>query len=560
MNSTSQYSPANNVLCGNRLGRYRLITELGRGGMGTVFLAVASEGIQDVRKPVVIKLINEDLLADPEFVKLFAREAKIAAELSHPNVVVTHTVGQEAGRYYIVMEYLEGVTLRDVLACSEDWPLQDRLPLLGAMCLALTGLGYVHEFQDYRGEHLGLVHRDIKPDNIFLTTNGQVKLLDFGVAKARAGEFEATLGMPIRGTLQYMAPEGVTPGAAIDHRWDVFSAGVILAEIATGHRYWGRLGHTQILSRLAAGELPPLQADSGEEVPPPLARIIERALAPDPAQRFESAHHLRRVIQPFLSKQGYRVDASALARIVSHLYEPIRGGREATLRACLGELDRTHTPASVASESQSEATFAADSGTEPGQSSRPQVEATLPANSGPARRHWSAYAAILLALLLVPLSWTVVRGCTADNVDEAARTRAVAARAGHAEPVTPPATPAPTNVAPQSLPTEVSATVNEATVGEAGGGATVGGALLGEVTLSVPAAPVTPPAPTAESPDGTSTVQESAGAMPPKRKTSGRKRAKEPPPGGTGSNAASTAASAAKPAAASEIEPSPYTR
>jgi serine/threonine-protein kinase len=496
----------------NRLGKYRLIAELGRGGMATVFLAVASEGIQDVRKLVVIKLINEQLLQDPEFVKLFAREAKIAAELAHPNVVVTHTVGQESGRYYIVMEYLEGVTLRDVMARSGEWPLQDRLPLLGAMCLALTGLGYVHE--------------------------GQVKLLDFGVAKANGGEFEATLGMPIRGTLQYMAPEGVKPGAVVDHRADVFSAGVILAEIATGQRYWAGQVHTQIITRLAADDLPPVVTDGGEQIPPALARIIERALHPDPEQRFDTVHDLRRAIQPFLSKQGYRVDASALARIVGHLYEPTRGRREAAIRACLDELDAAGGVVRTAAESQGDATLSVASETDPGSAPVLEVGSAEAPSSPPAPRRWGAYAAVFLALLLVPLSWTFVKGCGADVVvDDSPRPIAAAQSEVNTRPEVParaePETPAPT--ASEAPPIEVAPVVPEpATRSDA-------------TTADVP----TP----ASSPATAAGVAKS-----PKSKPKNRKPAKDPSSSDTSSTVAPAPESPAKPATKSAIEPSPYTR
>jgi serine/threonine protein kinase len=326
-----------------RFGKYQLLAELGRGGMATVYLAVAHSGIQDVRRPVVVKLLDDALRSDAEFVKMFARESKIAIELSHPNIVLTHTVGQEQGRYYIAMEYLEGVTLREIMKYCGEWPLQDRLPLFGAMCLMLTGLAYVHDFQDHRGEHLGLVHRDIKPDNIFITTSGQVKLLDFGVAKAATIGFEATLGTAVRGTVQYLPPEAAKADEVVDARSDLFSAAVVLAELATGRRYWDGVPYPQILARLADDDLPSLVTAGSEDVPPQLARLLERALHPEPAARFQTASELRRAVQSVLARQGYRVNSDDLARIVTHLYEPIRGAREELVRVGLEELDRTRS-------------------------------------------------------------------------------------------------------------------------------------------------------------------------------------------------------------------------
>jgi eukaryotic-like serine/threonine-protein kinase len=308
--------------------------------MATVYLAVARAGVKNVRKLVVLKLLNENLTANDDAIAMFLREARLAAELSHPNVVSTYTVGQEEGRYYILMEYLEGVSLRRLMRHADEWSLSDRFPLLGALCLALSGLKYVHDFHDYQGNNLNLVHRDVKPDNIFLTTAGQVKLLDFGVAKIRSADYDGTLGGEvIKGTVQYLAPEAVRAAGDVDQRSDIFSAGVVLTELSTGARFWGDETYPAILTRLSRDELPPVRSADGEELPPALRRICESALQPDREKRIQTAFELRKSIQGFLVKQGYVLDTSDLAALVQEVYAPIQVERADAIRE---EIGRAH--------------------------------------------------------------------------------------------------------------------------------------------------------------------------------------------------------------------------
>ncbi len=535
-----------------RFGKYQLLTELGRGGMATVYLAVSHAGIQEVRRPVVVKLLDDNLRTDAEFVKMFARESKIAIELSHPNVVLTHTVGQEAGRYYIAMEYLEGVTLREIMSRASEWPLQDRLPLFGAMCLLLTGLGYVHEFQDHRGEHLGLVHRDIKPDNIFITTTGQVKLLDFGVAKAALAGFEATLGVAVRGTVQYLPPESVKGDETVDHRWDLFSAGIILAELATGRRYWDGVPYPQILTRLAADELPNLVPAHDEEVPPPFARLLERALHPEPAARFQSALELRRALQSVLARQGHRINSSDLARIVSHLYEPIRKQREELIRSGLEDIERDRVPAGTWSVGDTDTS--GQHVPTPPTTHRP--EATSPAvgsddapspTPAAARPRWHVPAALVAIALLVVIAWRLQPQSDAE---------VSSARAELARVESSPREPTPREPAAARAPASAPA-VQEAAPPSA-----------------VPPVEPTPPAPTPEepapaTPPATSSPEPASVAREPMPSTSRGKsrRSKKQKDASTAAASAATSEDAksdppSKPPAGKklELEPSPYTR
>lgn len=321
-----------------RLGKYDLVARLGQGGMAGVYLAVERGGVQDFRKLVVLKVLHESLRENENFVEMFMREAKIAADLAHPNVVHTYTVGENDGHYYLVMEYLDGVSLSAVLKKVRAWPLEKRLPLLGALCLALSGLHYVHEFHDAEGNHLGLVHRDFKPANIFITFDGQVKVLDFGVAKMTAPEVEETAGQAIKGTVQYISPEALDPRVKVDRRTDLFSAGLVAWEIAVGERLWGDRDHLQILRCLASGELP-IMDDVVADLPDALFAMCHQAMSHLPTGRQSTALEFKRQIQAFLVRQGFRIDTEELGALVSGLFGPLHERRKATIREQLRILE-----------------------------------------------------------------------------------------------------------------------------------------------------------------------------------------------------------------------------
>lgn len=302
-----------------RLGKYDIIARLGQGGMAGVFLAVARGAVEDVRKLVVLKVLHEGLRHQDEYIQMFKREAKIAVDLAHPNVVNTYTVGQEDGQYCIVMEYLDGVPLSALLKTASGWSLEQRLPLLGALCLILSGLHYVHGVRDIDGNELQLVHRDLKPANILIGFDGQAKLLDFGVAKMTAPEAEQTQGLSIKGTMQYVAPEGLDPKLPIDKRYDVFAAGLVLWEIATGRRFWADHDHMQILRGLGDNHMSRI-LDEDKSVPAVLKQAIRRALAPSPDDRQATALELKRDIQSYLVSVGFRIDTDQLAGIVTDAF------------------------------------------------------------------------------------------------------------------------------------------------------------------------------------------------------------------------------------------------
>ena len=211
---------------------YTLVAKLGQGGMAEVYLALAP-GPQGFQKLVVVKRLHMNMEDEPMLVAMFLDEARIAARLAHPNVVQTNDVGEHEGSHFIAMEYLEGQPFDRILKHAvRDG---ERLPMrLAARIIAdaLDGLHYAHEACDYDGTPLGVVHRDVSPHNLFVTYDGVVKLLDFGIAKATTQVVETRTGL-VKGKFAYMAPEQARSAPA-DRRADVFAMGVVLWESIAG--------------------------------------------------------------------------------------------------------------------------------------------------------------------------------------------------------------------------------------------------------------------------------------------------------------------------------------
>lgn len=296
----------------NHLGRYELVAPLGQGGMGTIYLAVTT-GPADFRKLLVVKELRQDLSANHRFVEMFLDEAKLAARLNHPNVVQTIEAGQEGERYFLSMEFLDGQPY------SAIWQnAQLALPLrLKILTDALAGLHYAHTLTEYDGTSLQIVHRDVSPQNIFVTYDGQVKVVDFGIAKAAvSGQFSAP-GV-FKGKFGYAAPEQVR-GTAVDARTDVFAMGVILWETLTMRRFSdGVVNRESVARRLGGSE--PRASKLQLELDPRLLQICDRALAVDPDDRFESAEALRVALDDYLARSGQRVETHALKQALERRF------------------------------------------------------------------------------------------------------------------------------------------------------------------------------------------------------------------------------------------------
>jgi serine/threonine protein kinase len=301
-----------------QIGRYRVIETLGKGGMGTIQLAVVG-GLGRFRKLVVLKVLRGDLTEDPQFVELFMREAALAACLSHPNVVQTVEAGHEDGYYFMVMEFLDGQPLSEILRNARE-PRAPAGLRLSILCDALAGLHYAHEVTDYDGRLLHLVHCDVSPPNLFVTYDGQVKLLDFGIAKAR--DAESSRPGEFKGKIGYAAPEQLR-GMPADRRVDVFAAGVVMWEaLAARPIAQGKSRRETFAARLSGAE--PRIAEVVPDLPPRLTAICDRAMHGDPEQRYQSADAFRKDLLDYLRSHELWVDSAARASFMRSKYSEAR--------------------------------------------------------------------------------------------------------------------------------------------------------------------------------------------------------------------------------------------
>jgi eukaryotic-like serine/threonine-protein kinase len=269
-----------------RLGRYELLARLATGGMGEIFLA-RLEGAEGFEKLYVVKRILAHLADDARFRQMLIAEARIASKMAHPNICQVFELGETEGQLYIVMEYLEGISLLPLLRrFSKEQMALDLGFVAGVFQQTTDAMNYAHELKDRNGESLGIIHRDVTPSNIFLTDNGVGKVLDFGIAKARGASTQTQEGT-VKGKYAYMAPEQLK-GAAIDRRVDIFAMGIVLYEMLALRRLFQR--KTDYLTFRAVMEQPiPDVRRYRPDVPEGVAQAIIRALDRDPRNRFETA-------------------------------------------------------------------------------------------------------------------------------------------------------------------------------------------------------------------------------------------------------------------------------
>lgn len=299
--------------------RYVDLGILGRGGMAQVHLA-RREGPAGFKKLVALKRMLPQFADDPSFERMFLNEARLAAGLDHSNIAQVLDFGLLGGRYFIAMEYVHGHDLRKVLHAAAKQRPSRTLPIASALQIVRSvaaGLHYAHEVRDHEGNPLGLVHRDVSPSNVLVSDDGEVKLADFGVAKAtRKMDETATVG--VRGKLAYMSPEQAR-GEALDRRSDVFSLGIMLSEVTTGYRQFTGDNEYQLLNKVADAEItrPSTLVD---KYPPQLEAIVVRALAAKREDRYQTSLELHDAIGAFALSQGLLLDAPALGEAVAALF------------------------------------------------------------------------------------------------------------------------------------------------------------------------------------------------------------------------------------------------
>src|SRR6476659_6586863 len=298
--------------------------------MAEIFLARVS-GLPGFHKMVVIKRILPQLATKTDFVEMFLDEARIAATLQHPNVVQMYDVGVVDGNYFIAMEYLHGEDVRSL--SKELQKKEERLPLEHALNIIIgisSGLHYAHEKVGFDGKPLNIIHRDVTPQNIIVTYEGGVKLLDFGIAKA-SNRFGETRFGTLKGKVPYMSPEQCR-GEALDRRSDVFSLGIMLYELTVGRQLYPGKSDFEVLKQIVEGTVVPPR-DIDPEYLPALQTIVMRALEKDKDKRYQTAREMQVDLEALVWQERLHVSPIALAEFMEQQFgDKIDGGRAAQSR------------------------------------------------------------------------------------------------------------------------------------------------------------------------------------------------------------------------------------
>jgi serine/threonine protein kinase len=335
-------------------GRYLLIRRLSQGGMGEIFVAKSGE-IQGFEKLVIIKKILPHLAEDRDFIKRFIDEAQIAIKLSHGNIATVYEVGMVEGEYFLALEYVEGRDLRRTLSrCHE---LGEKIP--PDLCLYVArevsnALAYAHRRVDEKGRPINLVHCDISPPNVLLSYEGEVKIIDFGIAKSalRMAGTNPNVGF---GKFGYMAPEQLVSGGQIDRRTDTYALGVVLYEMLVGERLFlfnEGTDYREVAAAVTKGEVP-FPSARAPHLSRDLDDLVMRALRPDPDERYQAAEEMRDAVQRALYAMNPGVSPDALGRFLQRIFAAEVAAerkererfRSTDLAAFREELDdqRTHT-------------------------------------------------------------------------------------------------------------------------------------------------------------------------------------------------------------------------
>jgi len=329
------------LVAGYKLDRYELLCPIASGGMATVWLAQL-RGKRGFEKLFAIKTIRTELLEDTRFQEMFLDEARIASGIQHPNVAQILDLGEQKDILFIVMEWVDGDSLakvRRLLAKrGSKLPLGVALRILADAC---AGLHAAHELRDQKGEPLGIVHRDVSPQNILVAASGAVKVIDFGIAKAQNRKQGETRTGVVKGKVQYMAPEQVKKGRTVDRRADIWSLGICLHELVAGTTPNHADDDVEIIRKLLADEAPAL----AEGLPDPIARLIRTSMAIDPDARFPTAAGMQRALEGIMKELGEMASSEDVAAVIrTELPELAEGRRGVVTRAMDGARERV-TPA-----------------------------------------------------------------------------------------------------------------------------------------------------------------------------------------------------------------------
>jgi tetratricopeptide (TPR) repeat protein len=321
-----------------RFGKYLLLEKLAVGGMAQLYRAKIT-GIQGFEKLIAIKTILSHLTEEKELLSSFIDEAKLAALLHHQNIVQIYDFGTMENSYFIAMEYLFGKDLRYIFSKSQEknLPLSNEHALY-IMTRICSGLDYAHSLKDFQGKPLNIIHRDISPQNIIVTYEGEIKIVDFGIAKAASQSTITQFGM-IKGKIAYMSPEQAS-GQPIDYRSDIFSTGIILYEMVTGKRMFTGPDTLQILAKVSRAEFePPEVARSG--LPTKVYKILNRALMKEPEDRYQSCGEMLADLEECMFQLSLRPTARGISQYMKELFkEEIAAEDEMMREAAVADMAR----------------------------------------------------------------------------------------------------------------------------------------------------------------------------------------------------------------------------
>ena len=337
------------------LGKYKLVMLIAAGGMAEVYLA-RQAGAAGFEKTVCLKRILPHLARDKSFVEMFLNEARLASQLDHPNIVSIFDLGEANGNYFIAMEFIDGPNLRSVAKRATE--LGEHLPLAEVIKIvsqAAAGLQYAHDLTDKDGHSLGLVHRDISPDNVMVHRNGTAKVVDFGIAKAANSAGNTRTGT-LKGKVAYMPPEQLR-GEALDRRVDVFALGVVLYELLAGKRPWEADNEVALIGQIMTSEPQPL-SELRPDAPPELVGIVHKALAKNRDERYQDCNELIADLEALLVQLGQSITSARVADFV-RAYGPPReevptDGTEAGMGAVQDETFGTGAAAPILAQQAAE--------------------------------------------------------------------------------------------------------------------------------------------------------------------------------------------------------------
>lgn len=310
---------------GSQFGSYIIVRHIGGGGMAQIYLA-KTRGLAGFEKHLALKVINPDQAGDERFIQMLIDEAKLTVGLTHVNIAQVFDLGQVEGIYYIAMEFVEGVDVLELVnglhALGEKVPIEAAAYIARLIC---SGLHFAHSRTDAQGQPLNIVHRDISPQNILVSRSGEIKVVDFGIAKAAGMQTRTQAGV-IKGKVHYMAPEQAQ-GEKADRRSDIFATGIVLWETLTSKMVYSGDNQRELVDRVRQARIPP-PSTYRPEIPAALDAVVMKALARVKEERFQDAHQFQVALTKFLAAHAPDYGGTHLAELVSRVLARKNQGRQ----------------------------------------------------------------------------------------------------------------------------------------------------------------------------------------------------------------------------------------